>query len=239
MDVSFFQLTSLTCPQCRTACEARIWLVVDATERADLLGRVCNEILHDLTCPNCNQTIGQIDAPLLIYQPGKMPPLLFSPAQQTTPEQVVGLVSTLRRRLNKASSTGMCTPYTLLVAPDLVSFLLEEEAGQRESGLCPRQEDIVVRLFPLSAWAGTIALIVLDDLLEGGDDRSTIQPKAPSLLDQLISCCHRVPTTPFQPESRAHLKHRCHSPFSPTDSLSFRLDIARLADSCHRGTSRR
>mgnify|MGYP001435523444 CR=1 FL=1 len=101
------QTAELTCPQCGRAFAAEIWLIVDAGERPDLLARARAGDLHAVTCPTCGPQ-GMLDAPLLIYQPNHdpatgQPPLIFSPAQQTSAEQdqqqAAGLLSTLARRL--------------------------------------------------------------------------------------------------------------------------------------------
>src|SRR5437016_7316868 len=102
MGISWAQRTSLTCPQCGEAFEAEVWLIVDST-RPDLLDRIRNDTLHEIICPQCHQTVGKVDAPLLLYRPSETPLLLYSPAQQTTTEQdeeqAIGLVDILRKRL--------------------------------------------------------------------------------------------------------------------------------------------
>ena len=105
MPHSFSQTASLTCPQCGRAFSAEVWLIVDADERPDLLARIRAGTLHDVTCPHCGHQ-GQVDAPLLLLRPGATPPLLFSPAQGTTPEedrqQAAGLVGLLQERMGPA-----------------------------------------------------------------------------------------------------------------------------------------
>jgi rRNA maturation protein Nop10 len=105
MPHSFSQTASLTCPQCGRAFSAEVWLIVDADERPDLAERIRAGTLHDVTCPHCGHQ-GQVDAPLLLLRPGATPPLLFSPAQGTTPEedrqQAAGLVGLLQERMGPA-----------------------------------------------------------------------------------------------------------------------------------------
>ncbi len=105
MTYSFSQTTSLTCPDCGQSFTADIWLVVDASERPDLLKSIQAGALHDLPCPHCGHN-GQVDAPLLLYRPGDMPPLVFSPAQRTTEaqdrEQAQGLLGYLHDVLGSA-----------------------------------------------------------------------------------------------------------------------------------------
>src|SRR2546421_7553406 len=106
MEISWSQTTSLACPRCDAVFEAELWLIVDTVERSDLLERVRNGTLHEFTCPNCNQTTGQLATPLLLYRPNEKPALLFSPAPKTTAEQdqehVTTLVGKLRERLSEA-----------------------------------------------------------------------------------------------------------------------------------------
>ncbi len=86
MPHSLAQQANLSCPDCGRSFTAEIWLIVDVTERRDLLERIQAGTLHDLPCPRCRH-LGQADAPLLLYRPGQTPSLLFSPAQQTTAQQ--------------------------------------------------------------------------------------------------------------------------------------------------------
>jgi hypothetical protein len=104
MDVSFSQHTDVTCPTCGTKFTAEVWLIVDVGGRPDLLERMRARTLHDITCPNGHSHT--VDAPLLVYRPGKDPPVLFSPARRTTEEQdreqAGGLVGMVRERLGDA-----------------------------------------------------------------------------------------------------------------------------------------
>ncbi|MBK9232358.1 MAG: hypothetical protein IPO15_16300 [Anaerolineae bacterium] len=101
-DHSVAQSITLTCPACRRPFPAEVWLIVDTAERPDLLARIRNGSLHAIPCPHCRQA-GAVDAPLLLYRPSQTPPILFSPAAQTTTEQdqehARGLLGLLHDRL--------------------------------------------------------------------------------------------------------------------------------------------
>ncbi|MFZ1594463.1 MAG: CpXC domain-containing protein, partial [Anaerolineae bacterium] len=102
MTHSVAQSITLTCPACRRPFPAEVWLIVDTAERPDLLARIQDGSLHAIPCPHCRHA-GAVDAPLLLYRPGEMPPILFSPAAQTTTEQdqehARGLLGLLHDRL--------------------------------------------------------------------------------------------------------------------------------------------
>jgi tetratricopeptide (TPR) repeat protein len=107
---SLSQTLDLTCGQCGRALAFELWLIVDAGERPDLLDRARAGDLHTVTCPICGPQ-GAIDAPLLLYLPDHdpatgQPPLIFSPAAQTTAEQdqqmAAGLLRELAARLGDA-----------------------------------------------------------------------------------------------------------------------------------------
>ncbi|NCC34342.1 MAG: tetratricopeptide repeat protein, partial [Chloroflexia bacterium] len=107
MPISYAESTEVTCPQCDHSFSFDAWLIVAADKRPDLVERIRAETIHTLTCPQCGQTFGAINAPLLLYRPKSNPPILFSPAQQTTNEQdqqqqTMGLVGRLRERLGAA-----------------------------------------------------------------------------------------------------------------------------------------
>lgn len=101
MPHSLSQSADLSCPNCRRPFTADIWLIIDASERPDLLDRSRAGTLHDLPCPHCDHA-GQVDAPILIYRPGETPPLLFSPARRTTAEQDRGQAEGLLGYLHHA-----------------------------------------------------------------------------------------------------------------------------------------
>lgn len=150
---SLAQETDLTCPECGRSFTAQVWLVVDSAERPDLAARIREGTLHDLPCPHCGHQVA-VDVPLLLYRPDRDPPLLFSPAQQTTAEQdreqAAGLVGVLRERLGPAwqdewraeGLTGMPREFLpMALSDDLEAALrqMAERAQQEMERL--REED--------------------------------------------------------------------------------------------------
>jgi tetratricopeptide (TPR) repeat protein len=107
MPTSFQQTQQLTCPRCGQSFQAEIWLIVDAAERPDLLEKIQAGTLHQIPCPHC-QFQGEVDAPLLLYNPplplGEGPGVraLFSPAQGTTAEQDQEQARALLMRLRQS-----------------------------------------------------------------------------------------------------------------------------------------
>lgn len=102
---SFSLAQTIICPSCGQEFAAKLWLIVDADERPDLVERIRAGQLHELPCPHCGEA-AEIDAPLLVYMPAAAPPLLFSPANQTSDEQhhedAVQLAGILRQSLGNA-----------------------------------------------------------------------------------------------------------------------------------------
>ena len=86
MPHSLVQQAGLSCSRCGRLFIADIWLIVDAGERPDLFGHILAGTLHNLPCPHCGH-VRQVDAPVLLYRPGEIPPLIFSSARGTTEEQ--------------------------------------------------------------------------------------------------------------------------------------------------------
>jgi CHAT domain-containing protein len=103
---SYAQHIQVTCPECEQHFEAEVWLIVDTQERPDLLQRIQDGSLHQVTCPHCGKELGQGDAPLLLFRPDQEPAILFSPAQGTSQEQdreqAAGLLSRLHDSLGDA-----------------------------------------------------------------------------------------------------------------------------------------
>jgi hypothetical protein len=87
--------------------------------------------IHAVACPNGHAFV--LDAPLLLFRPGELPPLVFSPPQQTTaeqepdialaarPELAVRLQAALReaegRVKSKSARWNFSRVYKMLAAP--------------------------------------------------------------------------------------------------------------------------
>ena len=147
-DISLSQTPEITCPHCGQTFTTEIWFIVDLDERPDLAERIREGRIHSIPCPHCGN-VGEVYAALLLYLPERDPPLLFSPAQQTTQEkdqqQASVLLGTLRERLGDAwqeqwVSQGLkSVPRTMLPAalsddPEAASQQLQAQAA-RENGL--------------------------------------------------------------------------------------------------------
>jgi hypothetical protein len=76
----------LTCAACGESYRADIWLVVDVAERPDLAAKIVDGTIQKGICPNCGET-QIVDMGLLVFRPDGNPVLIFSPAQETTPEE--------------------------------------------------------------------------------------------------------------------------------------------------------
>jgi tetratricopeptide (TPR) repeat protein len=152
MPTSFGQTLSLTCPRCGQSFQAAIWLIVDAAERPDLLEKIQAGTLHQVVCPHC-QFQGEVDAPLLLYNPplpegeGLGVRLLFSPAQGTTAEQdqeqARALLERLRQSLGDAWQDDWLSRELPAVPRPLLPLALREG---REAAWRKMQEAILSQL---------------------------------------------------------------------------------------------
>lgn len=117
---SYADTNEFNCPQCGDSFAADVWLVVDITERQDLLQRIRDRSLHTFTCRKC-PTQAVVNAPLLIYRPDKQPALIFCPDPHTTPKQfdqdLSGLVGVLRGRVEDISQDSWATEGSLFCMP--------------------------------------------------------------------------------------------------------------------------
>ena len=131
MTLSFYQSLQLVCPQCSHPFPFDLWLIIDLAERPDLTERLRAGTLHTVSCPHCGHA-GQVDAPLLLYRPGEEPPLLFSPAEQTTAEQdrehAAGLLGRLRESLGDAWQDAWLAEGLPGVPRQLLPLLLDGDA---------------------------------------------------------------------------------------------------------------
>lgn len=102
MDASYFITTKVPCPHCGKEVEARNWLIIDTSERPDLLREIKEARLRNPHCPHCDSAYCHLDAPLFLYRRTKMPRLLFSPATRLTFEQNRAEADRLAARLRNA-----------------------------------------------------------------------------------------------------------------------------------------
>jgi len=143
MPISHAELITLTCPACGTSHTADIWLIVAPDERPDLLEQIRNGALHTVTCPQCGQT-HTLDAPLLIFRPTAAPPILFSPAQQTTSEQdqqhAAALIGILRQRLGAAWNDAWLAQGPAVVPRPMLLVALTDDPAAALQGLAVRMQ---------------------------------------------------------------------------------------------------
>jgi tetratricopeptide (TPR) repeat protein len=100
---SWAKPTKVRCPTCGEVYEFDAWVIVDMDERPDLVERISNPSfrnpLHRPTCYACGTWGFLLDEPLLLYRPGKAPPLLFSPADGATADEIWNQAVNLFNRL--------------------------------------------------------------------------------------------------------------------------------------------
>ena len=141
---SYAERTDMICPHCGQPFSAEVWLIVDTSERPDLAGRCRDNTIHTLTCPHCGHQ-GQVDAPLLVYQPpagsepaGGSARLLFVPPAQTSSEEdqelAGALLALLRERLGVAWDDALVEQLQP-VPRELLPVALTEDAEEREAAL--------------------------------------------------------------------------------------------------------
>jgi hypothetical protein len=196
---------NLTCAQCGRALAFELWLIVDAGERPDLLARARAGDLHTVTCPTCGPQ-GAIDAPLLLYLPDHnpatgQPPLIFSPAQQTSAEQdqqmAAGLLRELATRLGDAwqdawlaqiaSVRRELLPVALSDDPAAAmrEFLAEEgETGRQGEG--EAEEDAELPPAVATALTAILATLAAEGVcVESPDDLEQVLAERPDLAARL------------------------------------------------------
>ena len=150
---SLSETLDLTCGRCGRALAFDLWLIVDAGERPDLLDRARAGALHTVSCPVCGPQ-GEVDAPLLLYLPNHnpatgQPPLIFSPAQQTSAEQdqqmAVGLLRELAGRLGAAWQDAWLAQVASVRRELLPVALSDDPLAALREHLTQRREDAEVR----------------------------------------------------------------------------------------------
>lgn len=95
------------CPHCDYDFSTHLWVIVDLDESPELVPSIRNDTIHYISCSRCGHGIGQADTPLLIYRPGYRPPVLFSPAWDTTPEDLKESSSLLMSKLQQSLGASL------------------------------------------------------------------------------------------------------------------------------------
>jgi CHAT domain-containing protein/tetratricopeptide (TPR) repeat protein len=93
-----------TCPDTNKQFPFEVWLIVDTAERPDLLEKMRDETLHLITSPFTGNHIDEVNAPLLVFQPNKQPPLslFYSPVSDMSREQNHDIARKLAQKLEKS-----------------------------------------------------------------------------------------------------------------------------------------
>ncbi|MFZ0133457.1 MAG: CpXC domain-containing protein [Desulfobacterales bacterium] len=79
MKRSFSQPVTLSCPRCQRPAAIKVWLIVDASERPDLVDRIRDGSLRLLRCDHCGHE-KKLDAPLLLHDPDRRRVFFIPPA---------------------------------------------------------------------------------------------------------------------------------------------------------------
>lgn len=181
MSHSYAQAVQITCSNCGDAFSADVWLIIDAEERPDLMAQVSSDTLNIVTCPHCGYE-GQVDTPLLIYQPHAEPHLIFYPAEETSEEEDVEQSEDLLARLAESLGNAWREEWVdeMEVMPDpLLSQILGDDI-----------EAALPQLAALSAFQNEAELSAhLERLIQFVDadtwaESQTILEANPDLLDE-------------------------------------------------------
>jgi len=108
--VSFPQYPPTQCVNCGAAYTPELYVIVDSSERPDLVERIKDDIVHCAICPQCGVVMA-FGMPLLVYRPGAPVPVMYSPVTVADPaqreEHARMLLSVLRDRLGPRWSDGL------------------------------------------------------------------------------------------------------------------------------------
>ena len=80
MPTSFAKLQSITCPKCSKNFEDETWLIIDPSEKPDLVEKIKSGILNKVTCPKCGAQSSPSN-PLLVFRRDKDPHIFYIPSE--------------------------------------------------------------------------------------------------------------------------------------------------------------
>ena len=213
--------TQVECSTCG-AVTAEIWLIIDDTERPDLVRLLREDMLHRVSCPTCGADLIEVDAPVVLYRPHRDPAVLFLPAKHTTAEEddehAGALLSELRDRLGDLWRAEWLQPLNW-VSQEMARFTLSEEAAS---------------FHPMEV--GTLCTAALElTRAESWDDVRTLIQDHPALLAPLADVI-LAKLAADQPDARARVSvdndrvflERCRA-IGPDLALAERSGVDRSA----------
>lgn len=104
-DLSLRQESSFACAVCGDAIALDAWVVIDASHRPDLVAQAAADELNVAACPTCGAG-GVADTPLVVWRPGHVPPLLFTPALENALTYEAQGARLMERLAERARSVG-------------------------------------------------------------------------------------------------------------------------------------
>ena len=143
---SFCEREKTICPGCGREFEGEIWLIVDGSERPDLLKRIEEGTLRTITCPQCNELAGEADAPTLLYRPDEDPRLIYAPSESDPDEDAVGLLASLRESLGPLWQHDWAQPVLRVYPPSLLPAALSGDPRLIAEALLEQTARELVRL---------------------------------------------------------------------------------------------
>ena len=127
MSISFSQTTTFTCPTTQKDFDVELWLIIAQDERPDLIAKVKDGTIHQISSPFTQEQVGEMDVPLMIYQGER---LLISPAQNTTieedQEQMGGLLSQLSQTLGQEAVQNLLQANTHQFPRQLLGIAIDD-----------------------------------------------------------------------------------------------------------------
>src|ERR671923_2760555 len=132
------QVVQLTCPNCRTPFQAKLFTLVDVGRQPALKNYLLSGQLNFAVCPNCG-TPSMLGAPLIYHDPAKQLFLVHFPQQlNARPEEQERFIgeatSFIMRDLPPNAPRGyLLAPRRFLTLNSLVDAILEADGISRET----------------------------------------------------------------------------------------------------------
>lgn len=104
------EIADLQCPACGASFRSEVWLIVDRSERPDLVAQILDGTLHRACCPVC-RVEGAINHPLLLHDGARRRVVVALPLTVQHARAARELVGDLLRRLVDALPAAERQPY--------------------------------------------------------------------------------------------------------------------------------
>jgi hypothetical protein len=198
--VSFPRYLPTRCVKCGQSYTAELYLIVDTSERPDLIERIKANILHCAICPHCG-VVMKFGMPLLVYRPGQPVPVIYSPAVEANAaqreEHAMMLLDTLRDQLGPRWSDRLASA-VYQVGRDRLRVVVDCDPDLLQGGRDPSLREAADQYLFCTTWEEAERAVQANPVL--------LRPEADIVLSDLAQGASKAGSAAFESFVLRHLE---------------------------------